>query len=384
MSVIKHIRNGYDRFFMSYRKKNEIKKFKDPKRVAITESVTLTKDQEKEIDEFYIKHYGKKIPYVWHKNFMAHSGKFDAGYFPELLYIPEFEHFMNLHPEYCDAFADKNVLPILANAVGVKMPATILSSVNGILRDADYNVITRDEAIAILRDRGDVFMKPSVDSCSGRGCVLAHLQDGSDTRSGKALTEILHSMGSDFVVQEKIVCHPSISQIYEGSVNTFRIITYIWKGEICLIPIIMRIGSGGSYLDNAHAGGMFIAVDEDGTLHKTAMTEFNTQFTEHPDTHLVFEGYKIDLLPKAIADAKKMHALMPQIGVVNWDFTIDCQGDPLLIEANLKGGSIWLSQMAHGCAPFGEKTAEVLEWIRLMEKKGVRERQRYCFGKMKP
>ena len=383
MFLTKYLRNSYSRY-QTYRcKKNEIKKFKDPKRMAITESVTLTKEQEKAIDEFYIKHYGKKIPYVWHKNFMAHSGKFDAQYFPELLYIPEFEHFMNLHPEYCDAVADKNVLPILANAVGVKMPATILSSVNGILRDADYNMITRDQAIALLRDRGDVFMKPSVDSCSGRGCMLANLEGGIDTRSGKELTDILRSMGSDFVIQEKIECHSSISQIYTGSVNTFRIITYIWKGEICLIPIIMRIGSGGSYLDNAHAGGMFIAVDEDGTLHKTAMTEFNTQFTEHPDTHLVFEGYKIDLLPKAIASAKKMHALMPQIGVINWDFTIDQQGDPLLIEANLKGGSIWLSQMAHGCAPFGDKTAEVLEWIRFMEKVPLTEKRSFRFGKTK-
>ena len=110
--------------------------------------------------------------------------------------------------------------------------------------------------------------------------------------------------------------------------------TYIWKGQIDVVPVVMRIGRNGNYLDNAHAGGMFIALDKDGTLHKHAFTEFREVFLRHPDTHLRFEGYQIPLLPKVVEAAQRMHTAIPQLGVVNWDFTIDEEGNPVLIEAN--------------------------------------------------
>lgn len=59
---------------------------------------------------------------------------------------------------------------------------------------------------------------------------------------------------------------------------------------------------------------------------------------------------------------------------VKWDFTIDDRGIPLLIEANLRGGSIWMSEMAHGCGCFGDKTSEILSWLHKMEKLSYSER----------
>jgi D-alanine-D-alanine ligase-like ATP-grasp enzyme len=75
-----------------------------------------------------------------------------------------------------------------------------------------------------------------------------------------------------------------------------------------------------------------------------------------------------------------MHAAIPQLGVVNWDFTIDPAGNPVLIEANCKNGSVWLPQMAHGVAAFGERTAEVLQWLRFMKKLRPHERVHYVGG----
>jgi hypothetical protein len=120
---------------------------------------------------------------------------------------------------------------------------------------------------------------------------------------------------------------------------------------------------GGSFTDNASAGGIFVAVDDDGTLHKSAFTEYRKEYTVHPDTDIVFEGQKIEHLDKVIALAKRLQLAIPQVGVVNWDFTIDESGEPVLIEANMKNdvqaGSIWLPQMAHGKGAFGENTASI-------------------------
>ena len=48
-----------------------------------------------------------------------------------------------------------------------------------------------------------------------------------------------------------------------------------------------------------------------------------------------------------IETAERMHRSIPQLGVVNWDFTLDEDGTPLLIEANVLGGSIWLFEIAY-------------------------------------
>lgn len=360
----------------------EILKFKDPERVKINESVELTKEQEAAIDKLYLENYGSKIPYTWHKNFMAHSGRFDAKYFPELLFIPEFEHFMNSQTHYAKVLADKNVVPFFADAANVRTPKVILSSSCGMLRDAKLNKLNEEEAVEIIKNVGKVFIKPSVDSCSGRGCFVANFKEGRDDISGKVAVDLLRTLGGDFVIQECVVCHSSISEIYSGAVNTFRIITYRWKDEIIHMPVIMRIGRGGNFVDNAHAGGMFIAVDDNGMMHEKAITEFNLQFTHHPDTNVEFGKVRIPLVAKAIDAAKRMHAAVPQIGVVNWDLTIDSSGDAVLIEANTLGGSVWLPQMAHGCGPFGEHTEEVLQWLKLMKSVKPQQRKQYAFGKI--
>lgn len=100
----------------------EKQKFKDPRRKAIYNTVTLSREQEDQIDRLYMENYGRKIPYTWHRHFTAFTGQFDPQYFPELLYIPEFEHYMNLDRSYTDAFADKNLLPLIAVRGGYWFP----------------------------------------------------------------------------------------------------------------------------------------------------------------------------------------------------------------------------------------------------------------------
>lgn len=53
----------------------------------------------------------------------------------------------------------------------------------------------------------------------------------------------------------------------------------------------------------------------------------------------------------------------PQLGIISWDLTVDQNGEIVLIEANTRGQGIWISQMAHGCAPFGENTADILRYV---------------------
>jgi len=374
----------FDKTLIKKSRQSEIKKFQDPRRKKIYNSIELSDEQKKAIDTFFIKNYGEKIPYTWHKHYTAFTGNFDVQYFPELLYIPEFERFMTMNKEYALVFTDKNMISFLAKGAGVKYPMNHITMVKGFCRNSNNRTLTHHGMLEYLFDIGEVFIKPTIDSNSGKGCMVANFQNGVDTISNKTVEEICNNLGKDFAIQERLVCHPSLSAIYPNSVNTFRVITYRWRDKIIVLPAIMRIGQGGNYLDNAHAGGMFIAIDNDGTLHRKAVTEFKFEYEKHPDTGLVFDGYKINLFPKVIDAAVKMHEAVPQIGCCNWDFTINSEGEPVLIEANInngkQGGSIWLIEMAHGIGAFGENTAEILQWIKMMKKLPKSKRYPYQFG----
>lgn len=365
--------------FQEYKRKNTYIKFEAPERKAIYESVILTDEQIGEIDALYEKNYGTKIPYIWHKHFTAFTGNFDSRYFPETLYIPEFEYYMNLDNAYVKVLEDKNFIPMVAKGVGIKTPETVLSCTKGFFCDKD-GACDKKTALLKMADAGEVFIKPTVDTSSGEKCFLADIRSGKDIISSRTLENIFDELGNDFVIQKKIICSNDIRNLYPKSVNTFRVITYRWRNEIIAMPVMMRIGQGDAVVDNAHAGGMFIAINNDGTLHKTAFSEFKKEYEVHPDSNVRFEGYQINGFKSVIDSAKLMHTNLPQVGSINWDFTIDDTDTPILVEANVCGGGIWAIEMAHGCGPFGDKTEEVLQWLKLMNSLPSEKYCEHMFG----
>ena len=357
-------------------------KYHKSRHKKVINSAPLNKEQEKQIDDFYLKNYGHKIPYIYHQYATAFTGNFDVQYFPDCCYGAEFNHYMHYDRAYNKVLADKNLLDCFASKVGVKTPRTLLSRAAGVFRDENNHILSREAFENKFAGIGEVFAKASIDSAGGASCLLLNMAKGVDQISGKTVAAIIKKMGYDFVVQEKLNCDKTLSAIYPNSANTFRVITYLWKDKIYHCPLALRIGQGGSCVDNACAGGMFIAVDDDGTLHDMAFTEYNAQYKEHPDTHFVFKGHKIPQVEQIISYAYKLHELLPQIGFAHWDFTLDKEGNPVLLEANLREGSYWLSQLPHGKGLFGKNTAEILQWISKMKKLSYTERKFYRYGYM--
>lgn len=378
---IKHVvYDATESLLIDSARKAEIAKFRNPKRTAIFEQAHLSEAQKRAIDDFYLENYGRKIPYTWHRHNLAVSGNFDVRFFPELLFIPEFERYMNQPSEYAKVFEDKNLLYLFADNAGVRTTKSLLSRTAGIFRDADMNELAEREALELAGDIGKCFAKPTVGTCSGQGCGAYDFDGGVDKVTGMGIEALFDELGQDFSIQEPIACHSSIAALHPESVNTLRVMTYRWKEELRTLPLLMRIGCGKSSVDNAHAGGIFIGVADQGVLAPSALTEFNERFSEHPDTGIEFDGYQIFGVENVIDAAKRMHATMPQVGIVGWDFTVDEDGEPLVIEANIRGGSIWLPQMANGIPAFGDTTAEILKWLRFMNAKKPHERLNCKFG----
>jgi hypothetical protein len=130
-----------------------------------------------------------------------------------------------------------------------------------------------------------------------------------------------------FIVQEGLVQHDVMNQLYPHSVNTFRINTECINGEITILHALVRMGSGGEQVDNATSGGMYIKIDKDtGILADYAYMTNRSIHRKHPDTGFVFKGAQIaqwkDVKDFALTTAKKFR----EIRYLGWDIALTADG----------------------------------------------------------
>ena len=353
----------YEKLYCSRRRKEKKRSIKRKEWVERYSKYPLSKEDKAEIENFFVENLGRKEDLRWHLLYASYTGVMDKKYISAGLYMTEIEPKFN-PLRYRRTLADKNLLPLYTYGIeNLRAPKTYGACIGGVYRDAFENVVTKEELIDSLSNIGKSIIKPTVDSDSGRNVNLLCIENGVDIESGKNLSEIVSNAGKNFVIQERIINHKSISDLHKNSVNTFRVITYIWGGKVWNAPVTMRLGRGKSFLDNAHAGGMYVGVSDDGYLYKCGFSESAEELVEHPDSHIKFDGYRIEHIPQILECAKKMHSKIPQLGIISWDMTVDEQGNVIVIEANTKGQSMALPQMANGRSLFGDNTEEILRYL---------------------
>ncbi len=321
----------------------------------------LTKKQQQDIDNFYRKYYGKKISYKEHNLIMNYNQQFDIKYIPTKLFL-KFVDSLNTSSYRYDVFKDKNFLYNIANLAQVKIPKRYFYSIGNLLFDSNNNIISKQDFYKQIENIGEVFIKPTVDSGGAKGCRIINVINGMETNTDTSVESFFNKYyKKDFVIQEKLSCHESISKIYSKSVNTFIVFTYIWNNEIKTLSSILKLGTNGSIVDfsNSNKDGLFMAINNDGFLSDAAFcSEHEKKYFEHPNTKITFKNYKIDLFPKVLQCAKKLHSVIPWLGFCKWDMTIDKQGNPTVIEMEKSVSSLFL-QIATGKSMFEENTSEI-------------------------
>lgn len=342
-------------------KRSEIKNIERKK--YLFSKVNLTKEQNKQIQDYFKKYYGKKISTKWHRLYQSYTGNFDVKYFPEILFSTKLEGRMS-DRTISDIMTDKSMVELLYKDIDeLYIPKTTVLNCSGIWYDENRNIITKEKAYSLLKNCKRKVWKKIKDSSSGRSVMISNIQDGYDKKNHLSLEELLNLYDENFIVQECIVNNKELSNLYNKSLNTFRVITYVVNGKIYHVPISLRIGKDGNEVDNIHAGGIFIGVSDKGILRDEAFTEYQERYSIHPDSKVKFEGYKINGVDKIIEIAKKCHGRTPHLGMISWDFTINEKNQITLIEVNLNGQSIWFPQMANGCSAFGDNTEYMLKLI---------------------
>ena len=356
MSVKKRIKNAIIDFNVWYQKK-WLEKYEDKKidkKKHIWENIELSEEEISAIRKIY----GPDVDVRWHRYFASFTGNVDPKYLPEKLYSAKLEWIINPY-RLCKELEDKALLSTLFGKVeGLRIPKTIVCKTYGNMVDTEGNLLTEAQSFELIEDYlqkdGKAILKPTRDTSSGQNVEIITVDD---------YLERIKKHHDDFIVQEVVVNQQDIKCLNPSSLNTFRVMTYICNSQFNVAPILLRMGVGDHVVDNAHAGGIFVGVENDGRLLPEAYSEYGDRYRTHPYTKIVFNGYRIDGMEKIINVSIRCHQQLPQLGMISWDFTLDQTGTPVLVEANLFGQSVWLPQIAHGKSIFGDNTIAMLRKI---------------------
>ena len=274
-------------------------------------------------------------------------------------------------------FQDKNMFEkILPKQF---LPKTIIRMVDGVLQDSEYLHILGCDLKNFLdnntKEVNKIFIKPALDSSSGKG-VIAFKRDLAENLINpdygvfdENFINNYSKTTKNWIVQEGLSQDSYISQFNPTSINTLRLSTYrsVKDNASHVTSAILRIGKKGTDIDNAHAGGIFIGVDENGKLARFACDQFGNKYDcfnglSFKNTEFIIPNFKeIKDFARSVADHIPYHRLLAQDICIKEDCT------PCLIEYNIRAYSMWLFQFTIGPA-LGNFTEEIIEYCKTRKK----------------
>ncbi len=178
-------------------------------------------------------------------------------------------------------------------------------------------------------DNHPVFMSKPYD---GTGGASVEKREASEITDRQAFYD--HAVQNRIYLEELVKQHPDMNVLCPASVNTLRFMTYNDRGTPVLLWTGLRVGNGVNPVDNFHSQGMGVKIDMDtGKLVGVAINKDNVEFTAHPATGVVFEGFQIPCFQQAREMVMEACLKSDKILMIGWDVAISENG-PLIIEAN--------------------------------------------------
>lgn len=323
------------------------------------EMVPLSKGQKNDIAKYYSNLLRKEVPVYWHEYFFSRNGNFSVKYVPTCFYHSDIIYKLNSF-DLRHAYVDKGMYDVFFP--DTLRPLTYVKNINGYYYD-DSKPISRQEAIERCKNLDGAVSKPTHEGMWGSGVKVFSSHDGI-LNDGITIETLMDSYGKNFIIQEKIQQHESLGLLNPTSLNTLRVLSYRQDNEIYILYAVIRIGRKGKSVDNETAGGINADVDlATGRIIDCAYGTPSEKKIFVTDVGTVLNGFHLPGFKKVIAEVKELHMRLPYFNIVGWDFGINREGEPVMIEWNRCPD---LSQTAHGPA-FGDMTEELFRRVRLLK-----------------
>lgn len=181
--------------------------------------------------------------------------------------------------------------------------------------------------IRILSSHERLMLKP-VDGTFGQGIKIISCKDYVDNPGA-----IFDEFPFGVLAEELINQHEDLSKLHPESVNTIRIYSICYGNEVVVFHPWLRIGKGGSIIDNASAGGIGAALDRNTGCIVSVGDKSGHRFEIHPDTHEKLVGYKLPLWDELIDTVKRLALVNNNLHYAGWDMALSKDGW-VLVEGN--------------------------------------------------
>lgn len=310
---------------------------------------------DKEYEEIilpYWKKYGVKPQKMWYQIFSDREKRVDPRYIPDdLFYGVIIPYFSN--PQFRRFGEDKCQHDIFFR--DFKRPETIVKNIAAVLYDKDMNIIDQEQAIERCMNYQDEFLiKPSIDS--GEGRLIQFFTPGKFKAAD--IKQAMDDLKANYIIQASVKQHETLSKLNPSSLNTVRVVSFLFEGEVHILSSILRMGASDSKVDNIGAGGFACPIKLNGHLNELGVNR-KAEWVPGNQNGIQFKDVIVPSYDKIIDSIIIEHSKLAHFKLIGWDFSVDTAGDPVFIEYNVAPGS---NQITYG-PTFGDLTEAVLEEV---------------------
>lgn len=232
---------------------------------------------------------------------------------------------------------DKFLFYKYLSGVGISTPEIFAFEKGGTTFDDKLEVINME----LLQPDDGYFAKDNGGECAS---YVRRIKKGSKfTFDGNVYPE------KGIIFQKALKQSDELSLLNPSCLNTLRVVTINKDGAYYVLAAVLRIGTKATgNVDNWAAGGIAVAIDENGRLNKYAFYKpgYGNKVSKHPDTGIVFEEFIISHYTDAINLALKAHSKFYGIHSIGWDIAFTNDG-PTIIEGN----DNWEISLMQLCGP---------------------------------
>ena len=148
-----------------------------------------------------------------------------------------------------------------------------------------------------------------------------------DIKTEDEIAHVKSTVQGGFVVEELIEQAHTMSDLHPESINTLRIFTFTIKNKVEILGAAIRMGTGKSFVDNAGAGGIYVGVDiNEGVVNTIARDNLGNKYLKHPDTGVIFPGFKVPDWEDAKQMIRDMALVIPDATMISWDLAYSVKG----------------------------------------------------------
>ena len=197
----------------------------------------------------------------------------------------------------------------------------------------DLRTSTFKEFKEFISNKDKIIAKP-IDACGGKGIDVIEI-DKTKLKNEYNVLKIYNKImkNEQFLVEEYIIQNSKLNELYNGSVNSLRILTFLDdNGEVHIMNSILKIGNSGN-VDNFSSGGMYTFVNDEGVVYVPAIDEKGNIYSKHPVSKENILGFHIPNYKYVLPFVTHLAKIVPEVRYIGWDIVIT-EKSILVIEGN--------------------------------------------------